>query len=381
MKVLTVAGARPNFVKIAPLMKEMRRHSSILPILVHTGQHYDRAMSDQFFADLEIAPPDVNLGAGSGSHAEQTGQVMQRIEPVLEKIRPDLIVVVGDVNSTMAATLVAAKLGIPVAHVEAGLRSFDRGMPEEINRIVTDALADMLFVTEESGRRNLLREGIDPWKIHFVGNVMIDALEATRTKWERSGIFERLGIEGGRSYVVLTLHRPSNVDDGPTLAGILAALQKAARRLPIILPVHPRTRPKLPGGDGLLWHRAGSAERLPDSGILCVDPMSYLDFVALTSRARLVLTDSGGVQEESTVLGVPCLTLRETTERPVTVSHGTNRVIGTGPARIVDEVFTALSRPPLSSSPPPLWDGKAAERVVKILLESFRMNTRQAAVA
>jgi len=381
VKILTVAGARPNFVKIAPLMHEMRKHPSILPMLVHTGQHYDRAMSDQFFADLEIAPPDVNLGAGSGSHAEQTAQVMQRIEPVLAKLDPDLVLVVGDVNSTLAATLVAAKLQIPVAHVEAGLRSFDRSMPEEINRIVTDALSDLLFVTEESGRQNLMREGINPWKIHFVGNVMIDALEATRPRWERSGIFELLGIEHGRRYAVLTLHRPSNVDDGSTLAGVLAALQKAARRLPILLPVHPRVRQKLSQAGGIVWRDAESREKLPDGGIVCVDPTSYLDFVALMSRATLVMTDSGGVQEESTMLGIPCLTLRTTTERPVTVTQGTNRVIGTSPARIVEEVHAALSRSLDRPEPPPLWDGKASERIVRILLDHFQIGAARAAVA
>jgi len=381
MRVLTVAGARPNFVKIAPLMKEMRRRSSITPILIHTGQHYDRAMSDQFFADLEIAPPDVNLGAGSGSHAGQTAQVMLRIEPVLEKLRPDVVVVVGDVNSTLAASLAAVKLGFPVAHVEAGLRSFDRSMPEEINRIVTDSISDLLFVTEESGRRNLLREGIDPWKIHFVGNVMIDALEAARPRWERSDVFERLGIAEGRAYALLTLHRPSNVDDGKTFAAITAALQKAARRLPMLLPVHPRVRPRLPKGEGLLWRDAEAGSPLPEAGIICVDPMGYLDFVALMSRARLVLTDSGGVQEESTMLGVPCLTLRESTERPITTTHGTNRVIGTSPARIVDEIFTTLSRPIHRPGPPPLWDGRAAERVVKILEDQVRSGEARAAVA
>jgi len=366
-KILSIAGARPNFVKVAPLVKEIRRQPDLTSVLVHTGQHYDRTMSQTFFDDLEIPAPDVNLGVGSGSHAVQTAEVMRRIEPVFESVRPDVVLVVGDVNSTIAAALTAVKLGITVAHVEAGLRSFDRSMPEEINRILTDAISDLLFVTEASGADNLRHEGVEAAKIHVVGNVMIDALEQTRSRWERSPVFAHLGIEPAQPYAVLTLHRPSNVDDTRTLGGLLQALADVARALPIVFPVHPRVKPALRDSDGLYWAADHAGEPLPDKGIVCLEPLGYLEFVALMSRARLVLTDSGGIQEETTSLGVPCLTLRETTERPVTVSHGTNRVVGTDPARIVAEALQTLEQPPGRGAVPPLWDGRAAERIVRIL--------------
>lgn len=369
MRIVNVAGARPNFVKMAPLVREMRCNSQIVPILVHTGQHYDEMMSEQFFTDLEIQPPDFNLGVGSGSHAVQTAEVMRRIEPILEDVRPDLVLVVGDVNSTLAAALTAVKLGIPVAHVEAGLRSFDRTMPEEINRLVTDAISDLLFVTEESGLQNLLREGIPVEKIHSVGNVMIDALQTFKPRWQGSSIFSHLGLEAELPYAVLTLHRPSNVDDPVVLRNLLGALQKLACHLPIVFPVHPRVKSRLLCQGNLRWPRPDSEERLPGKGITCLNPLGYLDFIALMSRARLVLTDSGGIQEETTVLGVPCLTLRGTTERPVTVTHGTNRVIGTDPNRMVDEALWTLNHPPHLPGLPPLWDGRAASRIAKILLE------------
>ena len=365
MRIVNIVGARPNFVKIAPLIRAMARRPAFVPTLVHTGQHYDQAMSEQFFQDLEIRPADFNLEVGSGSHAVQTAQVMQRLDPILEAVRPDLVLVVGDVNSTLAAAITAVKRGIPVAHVEAGLRSFDRAMPEEINRILTDAVADFLFVTEESGRVNLLKEGVDPTKIHFVGNVMIDALESTRSRWENSSIFATLGVEPGSAYAVLTLHRPSNVDDPGTLSNFLEALETLARHIPIVFPVHPRVKQQLlrQGYGSVL--RSDSPEPLR-KGIAYVDPLGYLDFVALVSRARLVLTDSGGIQEEATVLGVPCLTLRDTTERPVTVTHGTNRLIGNTPGRILDEALRTLAQPPQRRVAPPLWDGHAAERIVEI---------------
>ena len=360
MKVINVVGARPNFIKVAPLMKEMRRYPQVLPVLIHTGQHYDTMMSEQFFTELEISPPDFNLGVGSGSHAVQTAEVMKRLEPILLAEQPDLVLVVGDVNSTLAAALTAVKLGIPVAHVEAGLRSFDRTMPEEINRLLTDAIADFLFVTEESGWQNLMREGIEPGKIHFVGNVMIDALQMFRPKWEHSSIFKRLALEDDRPYGVVTLHRPSNVDDPVILMNWLQALQELARQLPLIFPVHPRVRLQLRALGYPPSHR---------EGIAYLDPLGYLDFIALVSQARLVLTDSGGLQEETTVLGVSCLTLRNATERPVTITHGTNRVIGTDPARIASEAQWALNRLPQPVEPPPLWDGQASQRIVNLLLK------------
>jgi UDP-N-acetylglucosamine 2-epimerase (non-hydrolysing) len=375
MRIVNIVGARPNFVKIAPLIRAMTRRPAVVPTLVHTGQHYDTAMSEQFFRDLEIRSPDFNLEVGSGSHALQTAQVMQRLDPILDAVRPDLVLVVGDVNSTMAAAITAVKRGIKVAHVEAGLRSFDRSMPEEINRILTDAIADLLFVTEESGRVNLMREGVDPARIHFVGNVMIDALEGSRPRWERSSIFHKLGVEPGATYAVLTLHRPSNVDDPGALAKLLEAFETLASHIPIVFPVHPRVKQRLavPGRDVAATE---PVDRLGHKGIAYVDPLGYLDFVALVSRARLVLTDSGGIQEEATFLQVPCLTLRSTTERPVTVTHGTNRIIGTDPGRILDEALQALAEPPHLNGPPPLWDGHAAERIVEALETHFRDSAR-----
>lgn len=367
MKLTSVVGARPNFVKIAPLAREIRRHPGIASTLIHTGQHYDDAMAGQFFRDLEIGPPDVDLGVGSASHATQTAEVMERLEPLLEAQRPDLVLVVGDVNSTLAAALTAVKLDIPVGHVEAGLRSFDRRMPEEINRLLTDAIADLLFVTEESGYQNLLREGIAPEKIHFVGNVMIDALEMCRSRWEQSTIFDTVGLHPDRPYAIVTLHRPSNVDDPATLQGFLGAFRELSRHLPVVFPFHPRVSARL-------GHRGRARANGPETplgsaegGVMCLNPLGYLDFVALMSHARLVLTDSGGVQEETTVLGVPCLTLRDTTERPVTITHGTNRLVGSDPRRIVNEALWTIDHPTDPPGPPPLWDGRAATRIVEVL--------------
>jgi UDP-N-acetylglucosamine 2-epimerase (non-hydrolysing) len=369
MRIINVVGARPNFVKIAPLIREMRRRPSIVPVLVHTGQHYDEALAEQFFVDLEIPPPDFNLGVGSGSHAVQTAEVMKRLEPILDASRPDLVLVVGDVNSTLAAALTAVKLGVAVAHVEAGLRSFDRRMPEEVNRLLTDALAEYLFVTEESGRENLLREGIAPEKIHFVGNVMIDALEASRSRWATAAIFDRLGLDADQPYAVLTLHRPSNVDNAGDLMNLVDALEELARQLPIVFPMHPRVKERLRRGGQLFRTALDPDVPFHNKGITYLAPLGYLDFIALMGRARLVLTDSGGIQEETTILGVPCLTLRDTTERPVTVTHGTNRVIGTDPARIVEAGLRTLDDPPRPKGAPPLWDGRASERIVSILAD------------
>src|SRR5213593_4832544 len=367
MRIVNIVGARPNFVKIAPLIRAMTRRSAFVPTLVHTGQHYDQAMSEQFFTDLDIRPPDFNLEVGSGSHAVQTAHVMERLDPILEEVRPDIVLVVGDVNSTLAAAITAVKRSIPVAHVEAGLRSFDRSMPEEINRILTDAVADFLFVTEESGRVNLVKEGVDPARIHFVGNVMIDALQSSRRRWENSSILHTLGVEPGSTYAVLTLHRPSNVDDPGTLANFLEAFETLARHIPIVFPVHPRVKQQLVRQGYGCDAQADSRDLLRSKGIAYLEPLGYLDFVALVSRARLVLTDSGGIPEEATILGVPCLTLRDTTERPVTVTHGTNRIIGSDPRRIVDESLETLAHPPRPGGAPPLWDGHAAERIIEIL--------------
>jgi UDP-N-acetylglucosamine 2-epimerase (non-hydrolysing) len=330
---------------------------------VHTGQHYDESMAGQFFRDLDLPLPDIGLEVGSGSHAFQTAEVMKRLELVLTDIRPHLVVVVGDINSTLAAAITAVKLGISVAHVEAGLRSFDRSMPEEINRLLTDTLAEYLFVTEGSGRQNLLREGVDPGKIHMVGNVMIDSLEQCRPVWERSDVVERLGLPRG-DYGVVTLHRPSNVDDPATLRGLVKALAEVERRIPLVFPVHPRTQRRLEA-------MGAETDCLGIGGARYVPPLGYLDFVALVAGSRLVLTDSGGLQEETTALGVSCLTLREQTERPITVTCGTNRIVGTSPDRIVAEAMQVLSEPRPVVARPPLWDGHAAERIVAILIEAF----------
>jgi UDP-N-acetylglucosamine 2-epimerase (non-hydrolysing) len=363
VKIVNVVGARPNLMKVAPLMEAFAARPEIEALLVHTGQHYDANMSDLFFRQLGIPEPDLNLGVGSGSHAVQTAEIMKGFEPVLLEHRPDAVLVVGDVNSTIACGLVAVKLGIQLVHVEAGLRSFDRSMPEEINRILTDAISDLLFCTEESGPKNLRREGIADAKIHLVGNVMIDTLMKHRARAEASGILRELGLEPS-GYAVLTLHRPSNVDDPEALAGILGALEEVARDMPLVFPAHPRTREKLRtfGLDGRL-------ARLP--GLRMIDPAGYLDFLKLMSSARLVLTDSGGIQEETTILQVPCLTLRENTERPVTVELGTNQLVGRDPDRIL-AAYRALKqgdRPP--GRMPPGWDGRAAGRITDVLLRAL----------
>jgi UDP-N-acetylglucosamine 2-epimerase (non-hydrolysing) len=359
IKVLNVVGARPNFMKIAPIAAELgRRSDEFQALLVHTGQHYDEAMSDAFFSDLGIPRPDINLEVGSASHAEQTARVMMAFEPVVLEHRPDWVVVVGDVNSTLAATLVAVKLGVKVAHVEAGLRSRDRRMPEEINRLATDALADLLLTPSRDGDANLLAEGIPPERIVFVGNIMIDTLLAHRERARSSGVLERLGLRSG-SYAALTLHRPSNVDDRDTLAGIVGALGRIGERLPIVFPVHPRTRGRI----------AEFGIHVPSS-IRLVDPLGYLDFLKLYSESRLVLTDSGGIQEETTALGIPCLTLRENTERPVTVTEGTNQIVGSDPERIVAAAEDILDgRVRLEGRIPELWDGRAAGRIADALLK------------
>jgi len=377
MKVLNVVGARPNFVKIAPLMEQMKKHSRFQSLLVHTGQHYDDDMSKTFFDDLQLPKPDIYLGVGSASHSEQTARIMVEFEKCCVREKPALVVVVGDVNSTIACALVAAKMGIPVAHVEAGLRSFDRTMPEEINRLLTDRISDFLFTTCLDANINLKMEGIEDSKIFFVGNVMIDALLAHIRLAEKSDIAERLGLkENGTlmKYAVLTLHRPSNVDEPCVLANILDALNDLSRELPVIFPVHPRTmkhlqrfgmEEKVNYSERTCFDRKAGAAR----NILAVPPLGYLDFLCLLSGARVVLTDSGGIQEETTILRVPCLTLRKNTERPVTVKHGTNLVVGNKPDKILKAAAAVLENGMPQKDFPEYWDGKAAKRIVDILLE------------
>lgn len=359
MKLINVCGARPNFMKIAPLMRAYAACPSIEPLLVHTGQHYDEKMSQLFFDELAIPRPDINLEVGSGSHAQQTATIMQRFESVVLEHRPAAILVVGDVNSTIACALVASKLGVAVFHVEAGLRSFDRTMPEEINRVLTDSISDLLFVSEPSGIENLAREGVDPQRVHFVGNTMIDTLQANRRRADASTILQTLGLLP-RGYVTLTLHRPSNVDDPAVFAGITEAIEHIQADLPVVFAVHPRTRKNIETS-GL------GARYAAMKGLRFIEPLGYLDFLKLTSESAVVLTDSGGIQEETTILGVPCLTLRENTERPVTLAQGTNRLVGMDPARIVEVYRQVRSSPPPCGRVPDKWDGHAADRIAKII--------------
>jgi UDP-N-acetylglucosamine 2-epimerase (non-hydrolysing) len=359
IQITAVVGARPNFMKIAPILEEAGRRPKLQVRLVHTGQHHSAEMSDSFFHELGIRNPDINLGVSGGSHTAQTASLMQRLEPEFMEHRPDLLLVVGDVNSTMAAALVAAKAGIPIAHVEAGLRSFDRRMPEEINRLVTDVLSDYLFASEPSGVKNLEAEGIPRERVFLVGNVMIDTLLRFRGQAARETVLERLGIES-RGYAVATLHRPSNVDDDAQLKALLATLEEVAQRLPVVFPVHPRTRNRL------------EALGLAAGKIILTPPLGYLEFLRLVDQARMVLTDSGGIQEETTILGVPCLTLRENTERPVTIEKGTNRLVGADAAAIRKAALETLARPfPAAVEGPELWDGKASGRILDVLEGSF----------
>ena len=363
LKVINVVGARPNFMKVAPIVYAMKRRAAeFAPLLVHTGQHYDAQMSDAFFHDLGLPEPDVHLGVGSGTHAVQTATVMQMFEPVVVAERPDWVIVVGDVNSTLACALVCAKLNTRVAHVEAGLRSRDRTMPEEINRLLTDQIADLLLTPSTDADENLRAEGIPEERIRFVGNVMIDSLFGQLKRAEGSTVREDLGV-AGNDYAVLTLHRPSNVDDRQTFSRILDALARISERLPIIFPVHPRTRARIKE-----FGFTGGVESA--SNLRLVEPLGYLDFLRLYSGARLVLTDSGGIQEETTALGIPCLTLRENTERPVTVEMGTNLIVGTDTGRITQAAFGALDTPMNEGEArvPPLWDGHTADRILDALL-------------
>jgi UDP-N-acetylglucosamine 2-epimerase (non-hydrolysing) len=351
MLVLNVVGARPNFMKIAPVDLELRRRR-IPRLLVHTGQHYDDNMSTVFFDELGLPKPDIYLGIGSDTQTRQTARVMTAFEEICRQHQPDLVVVGGDVNSTLAASLVAAKEEIPIAHVEAGLRSFDRSMPEEINRTVTDHLSDLLFTTERSANLNLVHEGIDEDRIHFVGNCMMDTLERHLETARKREPWRAYGL-APRDYALLTLHRPANVDQPRTLSNLMTAVDRIASRLPVLFPVHPRTH--------------GRLDDLPleiSDDVRLLDPLPYLEFLGLMSAARCVLTDSGGIQEETTMLRVPCLTLRENTERPITLESGTNRLVGLDPDRIVREFELSIEKDYSDGSSPPLWDGHAAIRVV-----------------
>jgi UDP-N-acetylglucosamine 2-epimerase (non-hydrolysing) len=402
MKILVVVGARPNFVKAAPILAAIREHNRkaasaatsepIEQVLVHTGQHYDSAMSDSIFADLQLPKPDVHLGIGSGSHAAQTAEIMRRFEQVLLEQKPDVVVVVGDVNSTLGCALVTAKIAFDtqgtrplVVHVEAGLRSFDAAMPEEVNRIVTDHLSDMLFVSEESGIVNLEREGLPADKVHFVGNTMIDSLLACKDVAERSTILETLGLRdagsrnAARPYALLTLHRPSNVDDAATFLGILEGLDELSRSYSIVFSAHPRTRKRI-AEFGLERFFQFEPANLPSAsrasspthpGIRLLDPLGYLDFLCLMSHAAIVVTDSGGIQEETTCLGVPCVTVRENTERPVTVTRGTNVIAGTRAEDIRRAVRDQRNRK-RDGQVPEKWDGKAGERIVAAVAAEFQ---------
>lgn len=360
MKIVSIVGARPNLMKIAPLLAEMRQFPDVSSVLVHTGQHYDDKMSQAFFRDLNLPQPEYNLEVGSGSHTIQTAQMMIRLDPLLDELEPDLVLTVGDVNSTLAAALVASKRGIPLAHVEAGLRSFDRSMPEEINRVVTDSLSDHLFTTERSANHNLAREGIPEAKVHFVGNVMIDTLLKNKEKADALSMPKKYGLSS-LGYVVMTLHRPSNVDYGPKLEDMIETISAMQELIPVVFPIHPRTRRKLE--EYGLMGRVNSFRNLK-----IIDPLGYLEFLGLMSQARVVVTDSGGIQEETTILGVSCLTIRDNTERPVTISEGTNRLVGTVPDSIIKALQETLSGPISKPSSPELWDGQAARRIVQILV-------------
>lgn len=429
-KVILVAGARPNFMKVAPIIKEMGKFPEIEPILVHTGQHYDDSMSESFFRDLNLPRPDIYLGVGSATHAVQTADIMKLFEPVLLERQPDVVIVVGDVNSTVACALVASKIQYPsqqhssttqrqhskglrplVAHIEAGLRSFDRTMPEEINRILTDQLSDFLFVSEQSGLENLKNEGFRNFLnaedllefgnnstlntqhslplVAFVGNTMIDTLLKHVEKARQSNILEKMGLINSQlktqnsnliPYGVLTLHRPSNVDNKESFQNILGALLEVSRHIPIIFPAHPRTLNRIKEFHFEKYFRfiAQPSNLQPQtSGILFSEPLSYLDFLSLMMNAKLVFTDSGGIQEETTILGIPCLTIRENTERPITVYEGTNVVVGNNREKIIEESFKAINNVPDSNRIPALWDGKSAQRVVRILLDQLEQRDRE----
>jgi UDP-N-acetylglucosamine 2-epimerase (non-hydrolysing) len=361
---LSVVGARPNFMKVAPLHRALLQHADrVRHVILHTGQHYDKKMSEVFFTDLELPKPDIYLGIGSGSHAEQTGRIMMEFERALLDVKPDLVIVVGDVNSTLACSVTCAKLGVPVVHVEAGLRSFDRRMPEEINRMVTDVLSDHLFVTEQAGIDNLSHEGVPDDKVHLVGDVMIDSLAYYRAKAATSGILNEFHVQP-RAYTLVTLHRPSNVDVKENLEKVLDIFERIHASTTIIFPIHPRTRNRIK--EFGLNARFDALDRLH----IC-DPIGYLDFLCLMDNAQIVLTDSGGIQEETTYLQVPCLTLRENTERPITIDVGTNQLLGLDVPLVVEKAMEVYAGNPKQGRIPDQWDGHAAERIISILLSRY----------
>ena len=360
MKIVSIVGTRPNFMKIAALAAEFKKHD-VEHILVHTGQHYDTEMSKLFFDDLELPKPDFNLGVGSGSYGEQIGNTIIKLEKIISKEKPDLVIVVGDVNSTFAGALIAKQLGIKIAHVESGLRSFDMAMPEEINRMLTDRISDFLFTTEESGNKNLLKEGASEGKIFFVGNVMIDTMLKHKEKSQNSDILSKLKLNRN-NYAVLTLHRPSNVDNKKDFENIASILEKIQDKIKIIFPIHPRTKKNIQSFN--LSEKINSMKNL-----IITEPLGYLDFLCLMSNSKFVITDSGGIQEETTVLGIPCITLRNNTERPVTVEQGTNLLVSTDKGKVVGICLDVINNKiKFTSKIPELWDGKAAQRIVKILL-------------
>ena len=360
IKIICVCGARPNFMKIAPIMRAFNDSGNFETLLVHTGQHYDKKMSHLFFDELNIPKPDINLEVGSASHAVQTAEVMKRFEPVVQDFDPNYVLVVGDVNSTIACGLVAVKLGVKLIHVEAGLRSFDKGMPEEINRVLTDRISDLLFITEQSGVDNLKNEGVEDSRVHFVGNVMIDTLMANREKAAASDILKKMELTE-KGYAVITLHRPSNVDDMKNFNEIITAFEEIEKDMKLVFPIHPRTRNNIKGTE--LGKRVEAMKNL-----ILLDPVGYLDFLCLTSNAALVMTDSGGIQEETTILGVPCMTLRENTERPSTITEGTNRLVHIDTGDIL-KIYNEIKATGfvVEGKVPKFWDGKAAERIAEVL--------------
>ncbi|MBX7150657.1 UDP-N-acetylglucosamine 2-epimerase (non-hydrolyzing) [bacterium] len=361
LKLLCVAGARPNFMKIAPILREMKKHPSLQPKLVHTGQHYDNKMSDIFFKELQIPEPDIHLNVGSGTHAEQTAEIMKRFETVVLQEKPDWVVVLGDINSTLACSVTASKLHVPVAHVEAGLRSSDRSMPEEINRLVTDAIAEVLFTTEKSGNENLLKEGKSEKQIYFTGNVMIDSLVFAQPQISQSQTAANLKLSE-KSYCITTLHRPSNVDNLKSLSKIFEILHAIQLKLPVVFPIHPRTRKMI--------ETFGLTDKVAKmKNLKLMDPVGYFDFVGLTAYAKMAITDSGGLQEETTYLGIPCLTMRENTERPITIEVGTNTLVGLDEPLIHKKVDEVLNGTYKKGNIPELWDGRAAERITNVFIK------------